>query len=525
MLSDAAEREVEHPARDRPIGQLVDEDEAPEDAVGARPVGRERLERNVAVGRDLRHADRVEPEGRRRQMLERVDVDLVFRVLDGRGHGLGRELEPIAAARDELVLGHPHDRGFELVGGLGRIGRGRDHVAARAIHRVGEGQRHRLAGDRSVEVAGLRDDPLDPRHPARRQDPDLATRRNHARCDLPGKAAEILVRAVDPLHRHAERLGDIRGDVERDVVEKFEQGRPVVPRHRFAARHDIVAGEARDRDRGPLADPGLVGEQPVIVADRGEYALVVIHHVHFGHRQRKAADAHQPGEIAMAPGLGEHALARVDQHHRRLGARRAGDHVARILLVAGGVGDDELALGAREIAVSDVDRDRLLAFGRETVDQQRKVDRAARGCLGPERGELVVRDLAGLVEQPPDQGRFAVVDAAAGDEAQQLLARGRIRERGSKIALLLLLLHAAGARVAVDRPPLPLRHGRGPHFRDDLFDARRVALDRPRQRIAAERPEPHLAQPGGVSPPRGMRSSSTIRISPSRSIVGRSAAK
>jgi hypothetical protein len=35
---------------------------------------------------------------------------------------------------------------------------------------------------------------------------------------------------------------------------------------------------------------------------------------------------------------------------------------------------------------------------------------------------LVVEDLLGLVEQPADQRRLAVVDAAAGDEAQQLLA-------------------------------------------------------------------------------------------------------
>ena len=35
--------------------------------------------------------------------------------------------------------------------------------------------------------------------------------------------------------------------------------------------------------------------------------------------------------------------------------------------------------------------------------------------------KLVVEDLLGVVEQPPDQRRLAVVDAAAGDEAQQLL--------------------------------------------------------------------------------------------------------
>jgi hypothetical protein len=39
-----------------------------------------------------------------------------------------------------------------------------------------------------------------------------------------------------------------------------------------------------------------------------------------------------------------------------------------------------------------------------------------------ERRELIVEDLLGLVQQAPDQRRLAVVDAAAGDEPQQLLA-------------------------------------------------------------------------------------------------------
>jgi hypothetical protein len=95
------------------------------------------------------------------------------------------------------------------------------------------------------------------------------------------------------------------------------------------------------------------------------------------------------------------------------------------------VGDDELALVARKIAVSDVDRDALLALGAEAVDQQREVDRLALGAVplavALQRGELVVEDLPRLVKQPPDQGRLAVINAATGDEAQQLfcLLRGK----------------------------------------------------------------------------------------------------
>ena len=56
----AAQREVEHARGDRRVGQLVDQDEAAERAVGARAVDRIRLEHDRAVGRDLGDADRVQ---------------------------------------------------------------------------------------------------------------------------------------------------------------------------------------------------------------------------------------------------------------------------------------------------------------------------------------------------------------------------------------------------------------------------------------------------------------------------------
>src|SRR5947209_1695068 len=67
------------------------------------------------------------------------------------------------------------------------------------------------------------------------------------------------------------------------------------------------------------------------------------------------------------------------------------------------------------------------------------------------------------------------------------------RQGDSKIALLLLLLHASAAGIAVDRPSKPFGRGAGEHLGDDLLDRRRLAFDRARQRIAAEGPKPHLA--------------------------------
>jgi hypothetical protein len=63
------------------------------------------------------------------------------------------------------------------------------------------------------------------------------------------------------------------------------------------------------------------------------------------------------------------------------------------LLVPRRIGDDELAPLAREITIGNVDRDALLALGREAVDQQREIDllalRAMAFAVRFERRELV----------------------------------------------------------------------------------------------------------------------------------------
>ena len=72
-----------------------------------------------------------------------------------------------------------------------------------------------------------------------------------------------------------------------------------------------------------------------------------------------------------------YALARIDQDHGEICGRGAGRHVAGILFVAGGVGDDEGATVGLEIAIGDVDGDALLALGGQAIDQQREIEIAA----------------------------------------------------------------------------------------------------------------------------------------------------
>jgi hypothetical protein len=75
-------------------------------------------------------------------------------------------------------------------------------------------------------------------------------------------------------------------------------------------------------------------------------------------------------------GLVAHAVARVDQQDGGIGGRRAGGHVARVLLVSRRIREDEFAPRGREVAIRHVDGDALLAFRLQPVGEQREIDRA-----------------------------------------------------------------------------------------------------------------------------------------------------
>ncbi|MNC65504.1 hypothetical protein D3C75_1158020 [compost metagenome] len=91
-------------------------------------------------------------------------------------------------------------------------------------------------------------------------------------------------------------------------------------------------------------------------------------------------DADQRNQIAVTEGLGQQAFARINKNDRDIGGRSAGHHVAGILLVPRGIGDDELALFSGEKAVGHVDRDALLPLGTQAIDQQSEIQLVT---LGP----------------------------------------------------------------------------------------------------------------------------------------------
>ena len=82
-----------------------------------------------------------------------------------------------------------------------------------------------------------------------------------------------------------------------------------------------------------------------------------------------------------------------------------------------------LPLRRREVAVRDVDGDALLALGLQAVGQQGEVDLAGAGgadllAIALHRGELVLVDHLGVVQQPADERALAVIDASGREEAQ-----------------------------------------------------------------------------------------------------------
>ena len=187
--------------------------------------------------------------------------------------------------------------------------------------------------------------------------------------------------------------------------------------------------------------------------------------------------------------------------------RRAGRHVARVLLVAGRIGDDEFAPRGGEIAIGDVDRDSLLAFGAQAVREQRKIDQAGRAIdlALLHRSELIFVNALGVVQQPADQRRFAVVHAAGGRETQQILLQFLLQERVEsfsrsrmrwtlEIALPLLDLHRAFF-VVIDGAVFAFGSAERNHLLDDFRQRVGLGANGAGARNATERAHAALHQP------------------------------
>jgi hypothetical protein len=154
----------------------------------------------------------------------------------------------------------------------------------------------------------------------------------------------------------------------------------------------------------------------------------------------------------VTPSLRQQAPGGVDKQDREVGGRGAGCHVAGVLDVAGGVGDNEAAARRGEEAVGHVNGDALLALRLQPVDQQREIHFVAGSAVllgvALQILDLILHQEVGIVEEPADQRRLAVIDAAAGEQPQRIGRTGgadRLERKGFlvhlEVALALLLLH------------------------------------------------------------------------------------
>ena len=228
---------------------------------------------------------------------------------------------------------------------------------------------------------------------------------------------------VHPLHRKAERPF-LSAACYLNRLQMPEQRRPVIPMHMRARGDYIVALERRERDRRYQLEAERLGEAGKLLGDRLEARLVEIDEIHLVDGERDPADAEQRQDAGMTPRLRQYPAPRIDQQHGEIAIRRAGRHVARVLHMARRIGDDKFAPWRREIAIGDVDGNLLLALGLQAVDEESEVELASPAPAGTARivlgaAHLVLIDQRGIVKQPADQCALAVIDAAAGEEAQQ----------------------------------------------------------------------------------------------------------
>ncbi len=224
------------------------------------------------------------------------------------------------------------------------------------------------------------------------------------------------------MHREAESIGRFLLGVGVHTFEMLHERRAVMPFHGVRSGEDVVAIARGDRDWRNGRKAQIFGDGEVFGDDLVEAGAGMLHQIHLVHRQNGMTDAHHVGDIGMSLGLGQHALARIHQNDgevRRRGARR---HVARVLLVTGRVGDDELALFRIEEAIGHIDGDALLALGLKTIQQQGEVDfltcSAVLAGIALKHLDLVFEEQLGVIQKSADQGGFAVIHRAASNHSQ-----------------------------------------------------------------------------------------------------------
>jgi len=353
-------------------------------------------------------ADFVEAEAAGGAFFEGVDVDSVFQFGHGAGDDTGGLFEPVAFAGDEGLFVHPDDHGVDVGGDLGDgVGAFRfcvdEHVAAGDVDFVFEGDGDAHGGEGFVQFSVEGDNGFDGAGFSGGEDSYGVAFSDDSGGDGSGEAAEVGVGAEDELDGEAEITEiSVAGDL--DGFEVLEECFSAIPVHGGGWFDDIVAVEGAHGDEVDVAEAEGFCEGEVIFADFVEAGLGVLDEVHFIDGDDEVFDAEEGADVGVAFGLDLYAVAGVNEDDGEVAGGGAGSHVAGVLFMAGGVGDDEFAFIGGEVAVGDVDGDSLFAFGAEAVGEESEVDLAFAGSavfdgIFFDGGELVFVDALCVVQQ------------------------------------------------------------------------------------------------------------------------------
>ena len=357
--------------------------------------------------------------------MQGVDVEAVVQRGDPHPGGSGGVLDDVIPTRFQGgLVGHPAHHRVELGAGVGLVLRPRQQIAAGDVDIVGETDRHRHWRKGLRHWAFRPVDGRDPTGFTAGQHHHLVAGAHDPAGDGAGIAAVVGVFAGlwpdHVLHRkaHVDQVA-VTGDV--DILEVAQQRWTVVPGCLIALGHHVVAVQCRDRDGGDVVnvEPGRKGVE--LVANPVVALLIPVDEVHLVDRQHDVLHPEQRGQEGVPPGLLQQSVTGVDEHDHQLRGGGAGDHVAGVLQVPRGVGDDEFSLGGAEVAVGDVDGDALLTLGTQSVGHQSKVGVFVAAFAGGafDGRKLILHHGLGVIQQPADQGGLAVVDRTRGGQSKQ----------------------------------------------------------------------------------------------------------
>jgi hypothetical protein len=178
------------------------------------------------------------------------------------------------------------------------------------------------------------------------------TRLHDAAAHGTGKAAKVKVGSVHPLDREPEGFVLHPFFIDLYSLEIAHQCRTVIPGRRFAPFCDVVAFEGRQRNEGDRVEAQVLGEFREVLTDGAVDLLRVVDQIHLVDRDDHITNPDERHQVAVSTSLREHALARIDHEHGDISRRGAGDHVARVLLVAGRIGHNKFPVIRREVSVS-----------------------------------------------------------------------------------------------------------------------------------------------------------------------------